>query len=94
MGNAASVKWVGKIPGVNKSYGYKWTKSIDQGLGKGLGTVRDPPPPIPTPPPPETIDEGAYIARDRSRRRARLAGGQQGTASASYSAEPKRLLGS
>jgi hypothetical protein len=50
----------------------------------------------PVPPPPESIDEGAYIARDRSRRRARLASGQNSTqtgAGAMYSAAPKRLIG-
>lgn len=93
MGNAASVKWVGKIPGVNKSFGYKWTKDIDRGLGKALGTVRDPPPPVTPPAPPESIDEGAYMARDRTRRRARLAASSQGGPSAPYSAEPKKLLG-
>lgn len=97
MGHSASVKWLGKLPGAKKSFGWKAANSIDKGLGKALGTVPGPTPTIPAPPPPEQIDEGAYMARDRSRRRARLAGGQASTqtgASASYSAAPKSLLGS
>lgn len=97
MGNSASVKWLGKILGVNKTFGYKAAASIDKGLGKLLGTVPGPTPTIPTPPPPESIDEGTYLARDRSRRRAKLAGGSNSTqtgASAPYSAAPKSLLGS
>lgn len=97
MGNSASVKWLGKVPGAKKTFGWKWANKIDKSLGKSLGTVPQPAPEIPVPPPPESIDEGAYLARDRSRRRARIAGGQSSTqtgASAAYSAAPKSLLGS
>jgi len=96
MGNSASVKYIGKIPGVNKTFGYKWASKIDRGLGKAFGTGPQPVPDIPVPPPPESIDEGAYIARDRSRRRAKLVGGRTSTmtgAGAAYSPAPKQLIG-
>lgn len=97
MGNSASVKYLGKLPGAKKTLGWKLANKIDKSLGKSLGTVPAATPDIPVPPPPESIDEGAYLARDRSRRRARLAGGQGSTqtgATAAYSAAPKSLLGS
>lgn len=96
MGNSIGNKLIDKTP-LRKTQLAKWGKKSDQWLGKSLGTVPGPTPTIPVPPPPESIDEGAYLARDRSRRRARIAGGQGSTqtgASAAYSAAPKSLLGS
>lgn len=99
MGNSLSVKWLGKVPGAQHSIGYRFGAGVDKALGKALGTgPKAPPPGIPTPPPPETIDEGAYLARDRTRRRARLIGGanstQTGASALPYSPAPKALLGS
>lgn len=97
MGNSASVKYLGKLPGAKKTLGWQWANKIDRTVGKSLGTIPADVPPVAPPPPPESIDEGAYTARDRSRRRAKIAGGQSSTqtgAAAAYSPAPKSLLGS
>lgn len=65
---------------------------IPRELYKGF---RAPPAPeIPPTPPPESIDVDALKMRDRSRRRARVAGTiRTSPAGAPYSAAPKSLLG-
>jgi hypothetical protein len=71
--------------------GYRAGLAADKAAGYGPIT---PPPAPPAPAPPESIDEGAYVARDRSRRRARLANSGVSASAAPYSAAPKGLLGS
>jgi hypothetical protein len=71
--------------------GYIAGKWADKAAGYGPVVA----PPAPTAPaPPESIDEGAYVARDRSRRRARLANKGASASAAPYSPAPKLLTGS
>jgi hypothetical protein len=67
-------------------------------LASDAGLVEDPIAPPPTPAPPESFDPDAVSARDKARRRTRLAYGRAGTITsptgAAATGQPKTLLGS